>query len=274
MDRRTVTTTPTRDGVATASAVHAEPEPSELAISVMSYNIHHGQGTDGDLDLERVARVIRASGADVVGLQEVDRHFAERSNWADQATELAELLDCHLAYGANIDLDPPASGKQRIQYGNAVISRYPITHWSNVHLFNSPDEEQRGLLHAEIDVHGVPVHVFNAHLELFSETDRLQQAKEVTELIGDTCPAVLLGDFNASPQTSVIETIRARLTDAWTASDNEEVATYPAEAPDECRDYIFTSRWVTPVWTSIVTDDPTASDHLPVLARLAVRPPS
>jgi endonuclease/exonuclease/phosphatase family metal-dependent hydrolase len=52
--------------------------PAETTVTVMSFNIHHGQGTDGVLDLERIARVIRASGADIVGLQEVDRHFGGR----------------------------------------------------------------------------------------------------------------------------------------------------------------------------------------------------
>jgi endonuclease/exonuclease/phosphatase family metal-dependent hydrolase len=75
--------------------------PAETTVTVTSFNIHHGQGTDGCLDLARIARVIRASGAGVAGLQEVDRHFAKRSDWADQAAELAGLLGCHVAYGAN-----------------------------------------------------------------------------------------------------------------------------------------------------------------------------
>src|SRR5215469_11464837 len=138
--------------------------PSETTVTVMSFNIHHGQGTDGVVDLERIARVIRASGADIAGLQEVDRNFAERSNWTDQAAELAGLLDWHVAYGANIDLSPPAPSRPRIQFGNAVLSRYPIARWENTLLFRSPGEEQRGLLHAEVDVPGLPLHVYVTHL--------------------------------------------------------------------------------------------------------------
>ncbi|MFJ9472525.1 endonuclease/exonuclease/phosphatase family protein [Streptomyces caniferus] len=273
MNRHVVAAATAQVDATRAVAARSAADPSELTTSVLTFNIHHAQGTDGVLDLERIARVIRSSGADIVGLQEVDRHFAERSNWADQATKLAEVLGYHLAYGANIDLDPPATGNPRIQYGTAILSRHPITRWDNTHLFRSPDEEQRGLLHAEVDMYGTPVHVYNTHLELFSESDRLQQAKEVAELIGDMCPAVLLGDFNASPQTPEIETIRARFTDAWTALGGMEVATFPADAPNECIDYIFTNRWVTPKRTSIVTDDLAASDHVPVFARLAVGSP-
>ncbi|MGV2915540.1 endonuclease/exonuclease/phosphatase family protein [Streptomyces alfalfae] len=244
--------------------------PFKSTIDVLSFNIHHGEGTDGVLDLERIARVIRGSGAEVVGLQEVDRHFGERSDWADQATELARLLGYHLAYGVNIDLDPPAPGKTRVQYGTAVLSCHPITRWKNTHLFCSAGEEQRGLLCAELDVHGILLQVFTAHLELFSESDRIQQAKEIVELIGDAGPAILLGDFNASPETLEIGAIRARFTDSWTAFRGRDIATFPADAPEECIDYIFAGRGVTPLRISLVTDDPVASDHLPVLAQLAV----
>ncbi|WP_457034161.1 endonuclease/exonuclease/phosphatase family protein [Kitasatospora sp. P5_F3] len=243
-----------------------------MNLDVLSFNIRHGLGTDGVLDLDRTARVIRSSGADVIGLQEVDRHFGERSDWGDQATALAELLGYHLAFGANIDLEPPAPGRPRIQYGTAVLSRHPIVRWDNTHLFRSPGEEQRGLLHAEIDVHGVAVHVYSAHLELFSETDRVRQAEQVVELIGATGPAVLLGDFNATPRAAEIATVRASFTDAWTAFGGSEPVTFPAEAPEECIDYVFVGRGVRPLWTAVVLDDPVASDHLPVLARLSVGP--
>ena len=237
----------------------------------MSFNIHHGQGTDGVLDLERIARVITASGADVAGLQEVDRHFAERSNWADQAAELAELLDWHVAYGANIDLDPPAPGSPRIQFGNAILSRYPVARWENTHLFRSPGEEQRGLLHAEVDVPGVRLHVYVTHLDAFSETDRVQQAQQVVELVGENCPAVLLGDFNARPETQEIGGLRAALTDTWTATAGGGPHTaHPADAPAARIDYIFTSQQLTAAWTSFSTDDPAASDHVPVVSRLTI----
>ncbi|MFG2197135.1 endonuclease/exonuclease/phosphatase family protein [Streptomyces sp. NPDC048639] len=244
--------------------------PFKSTIDVLSFNIRHGDGLDGVLDLERIARVIQVSGAEIVGLQEVDRHFGERSDWADQATELARLLGYHLAYGANIDLDPPAPGRPRVQYGTAILSLHPITRWVNTHLFCSPSEEQRGLLHAEIDVHGLLLQVFNTHLELFSESDRLQQAKEIVELIGDTDPAILLGDFNASSKSLEISTIKDGFTDSWTAFEGQEIATFPSDAPKQCIDYIFAGRRVTPVKIGLVTDDPAASDHLPVLARLTV----
>lgn len=240
-------------------------------VTVMSFNIHHGQGTDGVLDLERIARVIRASGAGIAGLQEVDRHYAQRSDWADQPAELAELLNWHVVYGANIDLDPPAPGRPRSQFGNAVLSRYPIARWQNTHLFQSPGEEQRGLLHAEVGVPDVPLHVYVTHLDPFSEADRVQQAQQVVQLVGDHCPAVLLGDFNAHPQTPEVGRLRAALTDTWTAAaDGGRLVTNPADAPAARIDYIFTSPRPRAAWTRLSADDPAASDHLPVVSQLVL----
>jgi endonuclease/exonuclease/phosphatase family metal-dependent hydrolase len=249
--------------------VNATMPPSETTVTVMSFNIHHGQGTDDVVDLARIARVIRASGADIGGLQEVDRNYGKRSNWTDQAAELAELLNWHVAYGANINLNPPAPGRPRIQFGNAVLSRYPIARWENTHLFRSPGEEQRGLLHADVDVPGLPLHVYVTHLDAFSETDRVQQAQQVAELVGQNCPAVLLGDFNARPQTPEIGRLKATLTDTWTAAAGGGPLTrHPADAPGARIDYIFTSQRLKAAWTSFSTDDPAASDHLPVVSRL------
>ncbi|HTL30639.1 MAG TPA: endonuclease/exonuclease/phosphatase family protein, partial [Tepidisphaeraceae bacterium] len=58
-------------------------------ITVLTYNIHHGAGTDGKYDLQRLADVIKKSGADLVALQEVDRNTNRTKD--DQPAELARL---------------------------------------------------------------------------------------------------------------------------------------------------------------------------------------
>ena len=94
-------------------------------LTVASFNIHHGAGTDDRLDLERVAAEIKRTGAAVVGLQEVDRFWSERSAFVDQAQWLADRLGMHVVYGANLDLDPPALDRPRRQYGTAILSVAP-----------------------------------------------------------------------------------------------------------------------------------------------------
>ena len=59
-------------------------------LRVATYNIRHGRGLDGRIDLERVAAAIEALGADVVLLQEVDQG-TRRAAGVDQARELGRL---------------------------------------------------------------------------------------------------------------------------------------------------------------------------------------
>lgn len=259
-------------GVMTVTSTTPASASGARPFTVLSFNIHHAQGTDGTLDLDRIARVIRESGADVAGLQEVDRHYSGRSDWADQAGELARRLGYHVVFGANIDREPPEPGKPRVQYGTAILSRYPIRDWDNTYLARSPDQEQRGLLHAELDVRGVPVHVYDTHLAASSQTDRIAQTRQLVELIGDTRPAVLVGDLNALPDAPEIATLDEAFTDAWTAAGTGSGATYPAEDADRRIDYVYVGEGVRPVWTRVLTTDPGASDHLPVAARVVVEP--
>ncbi|GGB52826.1 hypothetical protein GCM10011409_33000 [Lentibacillus populi] len=44
------------------------------------------------MDLEGIAKVIKDAGADVIGIQEVDRFYGDRSDFQDQIKKLAELL--------------------------------------------------------------------------------------------------------------------------------------------------------------------------------------
>ena len=74
-----------------------------LTLRILSYNIHHGQGTDGIFDLERLARVISSVEPDLVALQEVDR-ATTRSGGVDQAAELARLTGMEAAFGKTIHL--------------------------------------------------------------------------------------------------------------------------------------------------------------------------
>lgn len=85
----------------------------EVDVKVMSFNIYHGVGLDNVLNLQRTAQVIRDAGAEIVGIQEVDRFWDSRSDFQDQAKELAEILGYHYVYGANLDRSP-AEGKWKI----------------------------------------------------------------------------------------------------------------------------------------------------------------
>lgn len=259
--------------VPAAAAPDSGAQAPDRSLRVMTFNIHHGAGTDGRLDLRRVADVIRQADVDVVGLQEVDRHFGDRSEFVDQAAWLARELRMHVVYGANLDLDPLSPGQPRRQYGTAILSNTPILDWDNTYLPRFGDHEQRGLLRARINVRGVPVQVYNTHLQHNDATERLAQAREIVDLIGASDdPVVLLGDLNATPEAPEIRTLTDTLVDAWQAAGNGPGYTYPTENPDRRIDYIMRSPDVVVRAVAVLTSSlaATASDHLPVVGHLAL----
>lgn len=245
----------------------AEPQAPDRPIRAMSFNIHHGVGVDGRLDLQRVADLIDAEDADVVGLQEVDRHWSARSDFVDQASWLARELNMHVAYGANLDRDPLNPGEPRRQYGTAILSKRPILDWDNTYLPRYDGHEQRGLLRARIVVRGVPVQVYNTHLQHNDAAERLEQVKAITNLIGTPDESVVLvGDLNATPDAPEIDALVDGLVDAWEAAGVGDGDTYPVEDPDRRIDYVMSSDDVVARTAAVVTTQ--ASDHLPVWADL------
>src|SRR6266571_8013591 len=92
---------------------------------VMTYNIHHGEGLDGKVDLLRIAELIKREGADLVALQEVDKGV-ERTARRDFPDELAALTGLTCVFSNNYHY-------QGGEYGNAVLTRFPVKRWSNTH---------------------------------------------------------------------------------------------------------------------------------------------
>jgi endonuclease/exonuclease/phosphatase family metal-dependent hydrolase len=234
-------------------------------LKVITYNIHHAQGTDGVLDLERVAQVIQKSGAEVVGLQEVDNHWSERSNWVNQPAWLASRLKMHYAYAANLDLPPLNPGEPRRQYGTAVLSKYPIKNFKNTLLPLYPTGEQRGLAVATIKVRGVDLRFANTHLTSNNNAERLEQSKKVVELLaGSKTATMLVGDLNAIPTAPEITTLTAVWDDTWPQVGVGPGYTIEADNPTKRIDFILHSAKIRPTSAEVLTTN--ASDHLPLTA--------
>jgi endonuclease/exonuclease/phosphatase family metal-dependent hydrolase len=245
---------------------------TDQALRVASFNIHHGVGIDGLLDLERIAGVVEGTRPDVVGLQEVDRHLGRRSGFVDQAGWLRDRLGLHVVFGANIDAEPrtpAAPGTPRRQYGTAILSRYEILEWRNTLLPRPQGGEQRGLLEAVIDLEGVRVRVFDTQLQNRSQVERLDQIAVARSIVAQARePVVLVGDLNATPGSPEIAAITEDLTDAWVAAGGGAGFTYDAETPHGRIDYVLTSSDVVARRAEVVASY--ASDHLLVVAELVV----
>lgn len=257
-----------------AAPAQAHDRPATLRVAV--YNLHAGAGSDNVFDLDRTAAAIDELDADVVGLQEVDVHWSARSQWRDLATELADKLDMHVFFGPIYSLEPATPGEPRREYGNALLSKFPIERARNHDITRLstqvPDpvpEPMPGFPEIEIDVAGTPVHVYSTHLDYRGDPYvREAQVADMRRIMRcDRGEArLLLGDFNAVPDAAELRPLWRDLTDVWTKAGDGTGYTYPAAAPDRRIDYIAASRGIK-VKSATVVETP-ASDHLPVVAEL------
>lgn len=255
------------------SATPASASPG-VPLRVLSFNIHTGIGADGTLDLARTAAAIRDTRADVVALQEVDVHWDARSDFRDQARELAGLLRMRVFFAPIYDLDPLTPGAHRRQYGVAVLSRFPVLHTENHEITRLSTQDPNpvpapapGFAEAVVLAHGVAVHVYSTHLDY--RADPAVRAAQVADTLrimsGDRGPQVLLGDFNAPHDAPELGPLWTVLTDAAPGGGD----TYPAAEPTRRIDYVTVSDEVSVRSASVPAT--LASDHRPVLARLSVR---
>ncbi len=239
---------------------------------VLTFNLHHGVGLDGVLDLDRTARVIEGAAVDVVALQEVDRHFGPRSGYVDQAGWLGDRLGLQVAYGPVVDrgpIDAASPGGPHRQYGIALLSRSPIAQPRSLLLPRPRGGEQRGLLGAHVEADGVVVRVVCTHLQVRSRTERLAQAREVAASVAASDgPVVLMGDLNARPDAPEIAPLTDALVDAWATAGHGDGHTFDAAAPYARIDYVLTSPVVVARQVAVLVTD--ASDHRPVVADLAI----
>lgn len=250
-------------------AVHLDMNrASAVKLRTMSYNIHHGVGMDDLLDLNRIADVIAKADPDIVGLQEVDKHYSGRSNWEDQGKYLAEKLDMHYAYGVNLNYEPVSQSPEKAhrQYGTAILSKYPIVANENYHL-DSSGKEQRGLLKTTIQVDGVQVHFYTTHLGLTPE-ERTLQVQQVMQLVSQQKePSIIVGDFNA---WSLSKAMKPILSEYWDAFAKKSFAnTSNSKFPYQRIDYIL-AKADRVQFSSQKVLRTKASDHLPIVANITL----
>lgn len=281
-------------------------------MKLASYNIRFSLGQDGRYDLARVAESVRE--ADLIALQEVERCWPRSGLADQPAELAALLADHHWVYGPAFDVDAsraggaePARGRRR-QFGPMLLCRSPILS-SRLHLLpkigtgpGGAFNMDTGALEGVIETGAGPLRVYSLHLSAMSAEDRLLQLDALLALLGRaprdggawsgdhnthgggwSCgeppppmpeQAVLLGDFNAEPQSEEY----ARLTraggfvDAWAAAGNDPAGVitwspYPGAVPNrEMRlDYCFLSPGLAGrVRSAWVDRAALGSDHYPV----------
>ncbi len=229
-------------------------------MKIMTFNVQHCRNfVSGIINYNEVARVIKESGADVVGLNEI-RGEGVWKDYEAQTEKLAELTGFPYYYFAKaIDV-----GGEVNPYGNAILSKFPI---GSVEKIMIPDPlpgetdvfETRCFIRA--DIKGLTVLI--SHFGLSSPEQRNAVDTALT-LINDNC--VLMGDFNVQPDNPVLRPIQERLLDSATLLEGN-IYTIPSINPNMKIDYVFHSESVKVKSAQVI--DTWVSDHRPIIVEVS-----
>jgi endonuclease/exonuclease/phosphatase family metal-dependent hydrolase len=273
-------------GAAAAPAPAPAPTPSTTGVQlkVMDWNIHHGVGTDGRYDIDRLATWMAKMNPDVITLNEVEKY----TGWGneDQPARFKSLLQTKTSrtwyahftqeYG-----DWTSKGK-----GHLILSKYPFE--STGYTTTTPSSGLNGAGaagQAAIIVNGRRINLIVGHLDPSSQTMRLIQAKEVIAWAATFAEnRIITGDMNAWPDQSSIVEYRKTYYDSWDVAEAKGTATgisgiTPFGATKKGRiDYIFFSKNA-PNLVVLSSKTPDTrdssgvmpSDHRPVVTTFEVR---
>jgi len=263
----------------------------------LSYNIQYGKGQDGEFNLYRIAETVKE--ADVVCIQEIEK-FWQRSGFVDQAQILSEFLPkFYSVYGPALDMDASLKNEygqisnRRRQFGNMILSRYPIISTRN---FPLPKQGtgpvhaiQRGLLEAVIDIPGLShTRVYSTHLSHRNPESRFPQIKLMIRRInqapyeqgawsGEHTDAgwtegekplmpkqfILMGDMNFKLDSKEYQEMKDSedFYDAWKSNDEDRGTNVDGDSIDHC----FVSKNLLPkIKRTYIDRKITASDHWPL----------
>ena len=223
-------------------------------VRVATYNIHRARGLDGRVSLPRIADVVRELDADVVGVQEI---------YAAQAEQLAKDVGMQPVTGTTVHRTDGA-------YGNAILTRLPLRGVATFDL-SVGVREARGGIRVDLGFREQVLHIFNVHLGLRGR-ERAAQVKWLVErhILWDdrTGPRIVIGDLNEWFPGRVGRALRREFTSL------RRRLTHPALLPLWSLDRIF--------WDHAVRGESlrvhrtrlsrVASDHLPLVASLRIRP--
>lgn len=244
-----------------------------MQLRVLSYNIHKCiGGVDRRYEPDRIVETIRLHEPDICLLQEVANTAGHR-DWHRQVDVLGDRLGYrHRTWFANHRF------RRGGEYGNAILSRWPIVHTENIDL-TVPGTKKRSVLHAHLRVRTTAarsrtLHVFCMHLGLTERIRDLQMARFLAShpfaRLHARSPILVAGDFN----------------DVWASLGRKHLApvgfvgvprpprTFPAWAPVRALDSIWSRGELDLLEVAVprARVATRASDHLPLFARLRMPP--
>jgi endonuclease/exonuclease/phosphatase family metal-dependent hydrolase len=246
--------------VTPASATRA----AEVTYRVMTYNIHQGFDVGDIPALDRIADTISLADPQVVVLEEVVRGWLI-DDQHDALGYLAARLGMAYVYGPTIgDL-----------YGNAILSRYPITDVRRVSYPKEPGlrYQPRGAVIAHIGDSATAVRLTIAVTHLDENSDasavRMEQVRALLNEVGTTTPAIIACDCNATPEAPELKLITDSGFGDLALQSGGPDNTFPSDTPVERIDYLFGTGVIASQGRVVPS---TASDHRAVIVSVTLNP--
>lgn len=238
-------------------------------LRIATYNIHKGvQGLifNKRLEIHNLGHAVEQFDADVVCLQEVRKVNRQEAEYFTRWPQMPQA-DFLAPEGYEAVYRTNAVTRHG-EHGNALLSRWPVLDHQHEDM-SDHRFEQRGLLHAEMQVQGRSLHVIVVHLGLI-RASRVRQLAQLRQYIARRVPddalLVVAGDFNDWGHL-VHRTLGSV---GLHAHAQVRVPTFPSRLPLAQLDYVF-ARGLRPVGLS-VPNGPIwrrMSDHLPLIAEFA-----
>lgn len=269
--------------VGRAPAPAAAPAPVDVPspagavpLKVLQWNIHHGVGTDGSYNIDRLASWMARLSPDVISINEAEKN----TYWGreDQPARFAQMLTQKTGQTWYYQFAQEFGGADANGKGNLVLSRFPFTSTARDSL-----SWDRTMSTTAVIVNGRTITLTSTHLDPYSRSRRLSQAQQIVSLADQYAEArIICGDFNAWPDQSSISTMTTRYRDAWAdaaaAGRARSYAGNNGETKKGRIDYIYYSKGASVLSLRKVevpdTRDASGrmpSDHRPVLATFDVK---
>ncbi len=163
-----------------------------MILKIITFNVAHGKGMDGKVDIVRQAELIKEYQPDIVFLQEIDM-YTKRAGETNQIYEFSQQLGLpYCSMESNITLEEG-------YYGDGIISRFPINFSTNYLMpLTDINHEQRGILCNRVSFGTTKINLFSVHLSTY-EDERILAAKEINRILHKIDKSELIimgGDFN------------------------------------------------------------------------------
>lgn len=257
-------------------------------LRLLTFNIAHARGLlphqglralpQFRAQLLKIARLIVRVEADIVALQEID----ENSRWSGSFDHLQFLRDHtglpHSMHGVN----NRRIGRFHLNYGNGILSRWPIGHAENIP-FGRKRIGEKGFLFAEIEHPHGRLPLLNMHLHHRSRPHRLREAQRLMRFLDEQrvrraahwrVPPILCGDLNnpahwPDATAVLLGYLEERHDYMLLPKAGRSGRTFPSPWPQRSLDFVYLPAVCGEPHTEVVRT--MLSDHRPVLVEFQMR---